>query len=78
MTENSGDTLKRVGSLSWRIRFALLAIFLLAVGTVYVTNQLLMARFTQTTLQQAQLRLALYSGNMVSELQRNSIVPTLL
>ena len=78
LTENSGDTLKRVGSLSWRIRFALLAIFLLAVGTVYVTNQLLMARFTQTTLQQAQLRLALYSGNMVSELQRNSIVPTLL
>ena len=78
MKENSGDTLKRVGSLSWRIRFALLAIFLLAVGTVYVTNQLLMARFTQTTLQQAQLRLALYSGNMVSELQRNSIVPTLL
>ena len=78
MTENSGDTSKRVGSLSWRIRFALLAIFLLAVGTVYVTNQLLMARFTQTTLQQAQLRLALYSGNMVSELQRNSIVPTLL
>ena len=78
ITENSGDTSKRVGSLSWRIRFALLAIFLLAVGTVYVTNQLLMARFTQTTLQQAQLRLALYSGNMMSELQRNSIVPTLL
>ncbi|MDA9953383.1 ATP-binding protein [Planktomarina sp.] len=51
---------------------------MLAVGTVYITNQLLSARFTQSTLQRAQLRLALYSGNMVSELQRNSIVPRLL
>ena len=56
----------------------MLTICLLAVGTVYVTNQLLTARFTQSTLQSAQLRLALYSGNMVSELQRNSIVPRLL
>jgi two-component system C4-dicarboxylate transport sensor histidine kinase DctB len=68
----------RVVSLSWRVRLALVTIFLLAVGTVYTTNQLLTTRFTQTTLQRAQLRLALYSGNLVSELQRNSIVPSLL
>ena len=68
----------RLTNLSWRVRAALLTICLLAVGTVYVTNQLLTARFTQSTLQSAQLRLALYSGNMVSELQRNSIVPRLL
>ena len=65
-------------SLSWRLRFALLAILLIAIGTVYVTNQLLTARFTQSTLQRSQLRLALYSGNLISELQRNSIVPRLL
>jgi len=78
LLESAEDNSQRVVSLSWRIRLALLTIFLLAVGTVYVTNQLLTARFTQTTLQRAQLRLALYSGNLVSEVQRNSIVPSLL
>ena len=76
--EHSDTLAPREANLSWRVRFALLAIFMLAVGTVYITNQLLSARFTQSTLQRAQLRLALYSGNMVSELQRNSIVPRLL
>lgn len=77
-TEHSVTLAPREANLSWWVRFALLAIFMLAVGTVYITNQLLSARFTQSTLQRAQLRLALYSGNMVSELQRNSIVPRLL
>ena len=77
-TEHSDTLASREANLSWRVRFALLTIFMLAVGTVYITNQLLTARFTQSTLQRAQLRLALYSGNMVSELQRNSIVPRLL
>ena len=77
-TEHSDTLAPREANLSWRVRFALLAIFMLAVGTVYITNQLLTARFTQSPLQRAQLRLALYSGNMVSELQRNSIVPRLL
>ena len=77
-TEHSDTLAPREANLSWRVRFALLVIFMLAVGTVYITNQLLSARFTQSTLQRAQLRLALYSGNMVSELQRNSIVPRLL
>ncbi len=76
--EHSDTLAPSEANLSWRVRFALLAIFMLAVGTVYITNQLLSARFTQSTLQRAQLRLALYSGNMVSELQRNSIVPRLL
>ena len=78
VTENSETLAPRVANLSWRVRIALLTIFLIAVATVYFTNQLLTARFTQSTLQSAQLRLALYSGNMVSELQRNSIVPRLL
>ena len=77
-TDHSDTLAPREANLSWWVRFALLAIFMLAVGTVYITNQLLTARFTQSTLQRAQLRLALYSGNMVSELQRNSIVPRLL
>ncbi len=49
-----------------------------AVGTVYFTNRLLTQRFTETTQNRAELRLALYSGNLISELRRNAIVPQLL
>jgi two-component system C4-dicarboxylate transport sensor histidine kinase DctB len=35
-------------------------------------------RFTESTRQRAELRLALYSGNLLSELRRNAIVPQLL
>ena len=51
---------------------------LIAVGVVLVTNRWLSERFTETTRNRSELRLALYSGNMVSELQRTSVVPLLL
>jgi two-component system C4-dicarboxylate transport sensor histidine kinase DctB len=57
---------------------ALAFLFLIAVGTVWVTNRLLTDRFTETTQNRAELRLALYSGNLLSELRRNAIVPQLL
>ncbi|WP_146589135.1 ATP-binding protein [Puniceibacterium confluentis] len=69
---------KRAGPLSWRVRGALVVMFLLAVSTVWVTNSLLTSRFTETTRNRAELRLALYSGNLLSELRRNAIVPQLL
>ena len=69
---------KRTGPLSWRVRMALVLLFLVAVGTVWVTNRLLTSRFTETTENRAELRLALYSGNLLSELRRNAIVPQLL
>lgn len=50
----------------------------MAVSVVYVTNQLLTERFTETTRNRAEVRLTLYVGNLMSELQRNSIVPQLL
>ncbi|ARE41619.1 C4-dicarboxylate transport sensor protein DctB [Rhodovulum sp. P5] len=50
----------------------------LAVATVWVTNNWLTERFTESTRNRAQVRLALYSGNVVSELQRASVVPLLL
>ncbi len=49
-----------------------------AVATVFVTNRFLTDRFTESTRNRAELRLALYSGNLVSELRRNAIVPQLL
>lgn len=63
---------------SWRVRALFVALLILSVLTVAVTNNLLTERFTETTRNRAELRLTLYSGNLVSELRRNSIVPQLL
>lgn len=59
-----------------RIVAVLLA--LVAVAVVWVTNIWLTDRFTETTRNRAELRLSLYSNAIVSELQRNSVVPLLL
>lgn len=50
----------------------------LAVATIWVTNLTLTDRFTESTRNRSELRLALYSGNLLSELRRNAIVPQLL
>lgn len=64
--------------ISWRVKLAIGLMVTLAVGIVLVTNRWLSERFTETTRNRAELRIALYSGNMVSELQRTSVVPLLL
>jgi two-component system C4-dicarboxylate transport sensor histidine kinase DctB len=57
---------------------AVILVLLTAVATIWVTNRLLTDRFTESTRNRAELRLALYSGNLLSELRRNAIVPQLL
>lgn len=64
--------------ISWRVKLVIGLLILLAIGVVLVTNRWLSERFTESTRNRAELRLALYSGNMVSELQRTSVVPLLL
>ncbi|GGD29339.1 sensor histidine kinase [Sinisalibacter lacisalsi] len=64
--------------LSLRARLTLVVLVSLAVVTVWISNEWLTARYTETTRSRAELRLALYSGNLMSELQRNSVVPLLL
>ncbi|WP_339113067.1 ATP-binding protein [Thioclava sp. GXIMD2076] len=60
------------------VRLAVLGILCLAAGAMWFTNAWLTQRFTETTRVRTELRLALYSGNLISELQRMSIVPLLL
>ncbi|SEQ22489.1 two-component system, NtrC family, C4-dicarboxylate transport sensor histidine kinase DctB [Loktanella sp. DSM 29012] len=62
----------------WRLRLAVIALCLLGAGTIYVTNILLTERFTESTRNRAEVRLTLFVANLMSELQRNSIVPQLL
>jgi two-component system C4-dicarboxylate transport sensor histidine kinase DctB len=56
----------------------LVAFMAVAGATVWFTNSTLTHSFTETTRNRAELRLALYSGNLVSELRRHAIVPQLL
>jgi two-component system, NtrC family, C4-dicarboxylate transport sensor histidine kinase DctB len=72
------DSLTTAPNGAWRLRLASAILILMAIGVVLVTNRWLSERFTETTRNRAELRLALYSGNMLSELQRTSVVPLLL
>ena len=64
--------------ITWRVKLVVALLVVLAVAVVLGTNRWLSERFTEVTRNRAELRLALYSGNMISELQRNSVVPLLL
>ena len=62
----------------WTTRWIVLALVGVAFVVVWVSNNLLTERFTERTRGASEVRLALYSANLLSELQRNSIVPQLL
>ena len=62
----------------WQFRLALAALVAIAVAVVYFTNTYLTERFTESTRNRAEVRTALYAGNLTAELQRASIVPQLL
>ena len=68
----------RGAGINWRVKLAIAVLIAFAIGVVLFTNNWLTDRFTETTRSRAELRLALYSGNILTELQRNSVVPLLL
>jgi two-component system C4-dicarboxylate transport sensor histidine kinase DctB len=65
-------------TIPWRARLVLVGLFLVAVVVVLTTHRMLTDRFTENTRNRAELRLLLYSGNLLSELRQNAIVPQLL
>ncbi|MES2542059.1 MAG: ATP-binding protein [Pseudomonadota bacterium] len=64
--------------LPWRAKLVVVLLVLLAVVVVLVSNRLLTDRYTADTRSRAEVRLALYTGNLMAELQRTSVVPLLL
>lgn len=62
----------------WALRITIAALLVLAVGTIWFTNSWLTERFSENTRVRTELRSALYTGNLLSELQRTSVVPQLL
>lgn len=79
MTQTDDPSLSDTpAGLPWRVKLVVGLLILLAVGVVLITNRWLSDRFTEATRNRAEVRLALYTGNLVSELQRTSVVPLLL
>ncbi|MFZ9019179.1 MAG: sensor histidine kinase [Paracoccaceae bacterium] len=83
MTDTVEQTLKqgrlRKGrSFPWRLPVVLFIFLLISIVTLWVSNAWLTERFSESMRNKLELRLTLYSGNLKSELQRNSIVPKLL
>ena len=66
------------GGVTWRIKLIIGLLLALTISVVFYTNKFLTQRFTEATRNRAELRLTLYSGNILTEVQRTSIVPLLL
>lgn len=62
----------------WSRRALFAAILSAAAAVIWATNAFLSERFTESTRNRAEVRLALYTGQLLSELQRTSVVPLLL
>ena len=75
-TEGQNDRV--LPSLPWAVRVLIVLGILVAGTAIWSANALLTERFVERTRQRAELRQQLYAGAILSELQRNSVVPLLL
>ncbi len=64
--------------VSPRMRAGVAAFVVAAIAVLLVSNHLLTQRFSESARTDSQLRAALYSGNMVTLLRRQQLVPLLL
>lgn len=78
MSERPISRIPDFDGMPWGVRILMIVLIAIAVAVVWWTNAFLTERFTESTKSRAEVRLALYSGNILSELQRNQIVPQLL
>lgn len=69
---------RQISARGWSIRLIVAALLVLGLGTIWLTNAWLTSRFSENTRVRTELRSALYTGNLLSELQRTSVVPLLL
>ncbi len=73
----AGREKARVG-FSWRARGVLALFLVLAAAAVWTTNAFLTERYTASSKNRAEVRQALFVGSLLSELQRSSVVTSLL
>ena len=75
---NRSDGEAKTRASVWGFRVAAFMFLAVVSGTVWTTNNLLTKRFTETTRNEAELRLALYSGNLLGELRSYETLPLIL
>jgi len=75
---NSAASVRTPGRGRWFFRLAVAVIIIFGLIVIYVSNQFLTKRFTETISTRSEVRVDLYVTNLMSELQRNSVVPLLL
>ena len=78
MTSRAEPGRARTGASTWRLRLAIFAVVVVGIVVVAATNAFLTERYTDSTRNRAELRLALYQGNLLAELRKSQIVPLLL
>lgn len=78
MSETQTNSANDGGLSPWIMRVAFVALCVIALMTLWVSNRLLTDQYTANTRNRAELRLTLYSGNLQSELRRSAIIPQLL
>jgi two-component system C4-dicarboxylate transport sensor histidine kinase DctB len=78
MVMQASDTQNVRARTSLVARLVILVVIAIAILLIWISNLYLTERFTTETRQRAELRMALYAGNILSELQRVSVVPLLL
>lgn len=62
----------------WVLRALMVLLLGGAIAVIWISNIWLTERFTETTRNRAEVRLAIYSGSVLSEIQRHQVVPLLL
>ncbi|MFQ5439815.1 MAG: cache domain-containing protein, partial [Paracoccaceae bacterium] len=72
------DTQASANRTSLVARLVVVVVIAIAIVLVWVSNIYLTNRFTHETRTRSELRLAIYSGNILSELKRTATVPLLL
>ncbi len=77
-TGSDGTPAPAAARTSLVARLVVVVVIATAILLIWMTNLYLTDRFTQETRTRGDLRMALYAGNILSELQRNSVVPLLL
>lgn len=67
-----------ISGFSWPMRIGLIGLGIVALGILIFSDRWLSRSLTHDMQNQAELRLALFSRNIISELQRTAVVPLLL
>lgn len=79
MTQNDKTPKSQDGrTIPWPVRLALVGLFVLAMVLIWTTNKVLTQRFSESSRGDLELQMALFAGNLKSELERQNVVPLLL